>query len=81
MKTELALTLAFLRTAGYAPAADASAADRQWARMVRRLFARGRRRVCTPWAHRARLAREVARQLGRTCRVIRRETGFEVQLA
>jgi hypothetical protein len=80
MNTSASLALAFLNTAGFAPAADAATADRQWARTVKRLFTHGARRVCTPWAHRAQLARGIAEQLGRACRVVRRETGFEVRL-
>jgi hypothetical protein len=80
MNSNATVALAFLNTAGFAPAADAAMADRQWARTVKRLFTKGRRHICTPWAHRAELARAVAEQLGRACRVIRRETGFEVRL-
>jgi hypothetical protein len=80
MKTSTSLALAFLATTGFAPAADAATADRQWARTVRRLFTHGKRRICTPWAHRAQLARHIAAELGRACRVVRRETGFEVRL-
>lgn len=80
MNTSASLALAFLNTTGFAPAADAATADRQWARTVKRLFTHGTRRICTPWAHRAQLARRVAAELGRACRVIRRETSFEIRL-
>ena len=80
MNTPHSLALAFLLTAGFASAAEASAADRQWARRIKKLFARRRTSITTPLEHRARLARSIAEKLGRKCDVVRVETGFKVMV-
>lgn len=80
MNTPRSIALAFLLTAGFASAADASAADRQWALRVEKLFARRRTSITTPLEHRALLARSIAERLGRKCAVVRVETGFKVMV-
>jgi len=80
MKTPRSLALAFLITASFASAAEASAADRDWVRSVEKLFARRRTSVTTPLEHRAKLAAQVAERLGHRCAIRRTENGFKVVL-
>ena len=75
----MALQLAALVIRGYPSPTDMNEADRCWICTVKRLLRGSVDTLVTPFEHRAQLARQIARQLGRRVRIARTERGFRIE--
>jgi len=57
-----------------------SPADQKWAKVVKQMIAEGATTISTPLKHRAKLAQDIAKELGRDCKVTSAKNNFRIEI-